>query len=136
MSIEKNASKILTFLYPKGTRNYCGGDEIAQQTNLDPDEINDAIEILESNGVVDLRKYLGTAPFRFGHAAITSHGRFAVERAQTEQVEQQPKTVEPRITRTLEPVGSPYGFLDEDWEYITEGREDSKKLKVVLGYQF
>lgn len=54
MSIENNASKILTFLYPKGTKTYCGGDEIAKGTNLEPDEINDAIEILESNGFVSV----------------------------------------------------------------------------------
>lgn len=132
MSIENNASQILSYLYPKGTKNYCAGDKIALNTGLSPDEINEAIEILENNGYVELRKYLGTAPFRFGHASITAHGRFAVERAQSERQAR----IERAIKRIPDPVGSPFGFRDEDWEYITEERENSTKLKVVFGYQF
>ncbi|RII25322.1 MAG: hypothetical protein CXR31_14080 [Geobacter sp.] len=134
MSIENNASKILTFLYTKGTRGFCDGDEVATETGLSPSDINDAIEILESNGYVELLKFLGTAPYRFGQAAITSHGRFAVEQAQS--LSDQKTEIQPALKRTPDPIGSPYGFLDEDWEYITEERENSSKLKVVFGYQF
>jgi len=134
MSIENDASLILTCLYPHGTNEYFDGNEVAKETSLSPAQINDAIEILESNGYVQLRKWMRTTPYRFGNVSITSHGRYAVEKAKKEP-EQVPETT-PAIRRNLEPVGSPYGFLDEDWEYITEERDSSEKLKVVFGYQF
>lgn len=134
MSIEKNASIILNFLNPKGTGNNCSGDDVSSGTKLTPEQINDAVEVLESNGYVDLLKVLGTAPYRFGYVAITPHGRFALERALADE-KSSSETVT-TISRAPEPIGSPYGFQDGDWEYITGERDNTGKLKVVLGYQF
>ena len=34
------------------------------------------------------------------------------------------------------PIGSPYGFSDEDWEHIAQLKSKTAELRVVLGYQF
>jgi hypothetical protein len=34
------------------------------------------------------------------------------------------------------PIGSPYGFTDEDWEAVAERKVKSDKLYAVLGHQF
>lgn len=55
------------------------GKQIQETTNLSPAEINDAIEILESAGYLKLLKFLGTSPFLFGLATITSNGKNAYQ---------------------------------------------------------
>ena len=87
MSIQSNSTKILHFLNSKGTGSYCSGQEIKSKTGLSPDDINDAIEILESYGHVELIKVMGTAPYRFGEAAITAHGRLELEQREQSQKE-------------------------------------------------
>ncbi|UCF06067.1 MAG: hypothetical protein JSV33_03280 [bacterium] len=39
-------------------------------------------------------------------------------------------------TRPPAPVGSPYGFTDEDWEFVAERKARSDRLFSVLGHQF
>jgi hypothetical protein len=34
------------------------------------------------------------------------------------------------------PIGSPYGFLDEDWEAVSEKKHQSQVLYTVFGHQF
>ena len=85
MSIQNNSTKILHFLNSKGTGYYCRGQEIESNTGLTPDEINDAIKILESNGYVELSKVLGGTPYRFFEAAVTVYGKLELEERQNNQ---------------------------------------------------
>jgi DNA-binding MarR family transcriptional regulator len=54
-----------------GTNPQVGGDEIRKATQLTPQEINDAVDELEGNGLVRTMKWLGTSPFDFGVAMPT-----------------------------------------------------------------
>jgi DNA-binding MarR family transcriptional regulator len=54
-----------------GTNPQVGGDEIRTATQLTPQEINDAVDELEGNGLVRTVKWLGTSPFDFGVAMPT-----------------------------------------------------------------
>jgi TIR domain len=54
-----------------GTTPQVGGDEIRKATQLTPQEINDAMDELESNGLVRTLKWSGTSPFDFGVAMPT-----------------------------------------------------------------
>lgn len=36
----------------------------------------------------------------------------------------------------LHRAGSPFGFTEQDWEYVRSQRQRTDELKVVLGYQF
>ncbi|MEM6334608.1 MAG: toll/interleukin-1 receptor domain-containing protein [Planctomycetota bacterium] len=47
------------------------GQELADSTHLKPIEVSDAVEELESFGLVRLMKWLGTSPFSFGAARPT-----------------------------------------------------------------
>jgi len=48
-----------------------GGEAIQQSLGLSPEHINDAAEELESRGLAKVHRYLGTAPFTFGHLEPT-----------------------------------------------------------------
>lgn len=54
-----------------GTNPQVGGDEIQKATQLTPEEINDALDELEGNGLVRTIKWMGTSPFAFGVAVPT-----------------------------------------------------------------
>jgi hypothetical protein len=44
---------------------------LAEKSKLTPQELNDAIDELEENGLIELINYLGTAPFNFGEVVPT-----------------------------------------------------------------
>ncbi len=55
-----------------GSMPQVGGNEIQQLTKLTPQEINDAVDELEVNGLAKTIKWLGTAPYDFGVVMLTS----------------------------------------------------------------
>ena len=111
------------------------GKHIQELTELTPEEINDAISILIDAGYVEWLQYLGTAPFDFGTAWITPRGKLEYERAKKEY-EKNSTDKKTLIYDPMTPVGSPYGFTDEDWEIVSDRKSHSETLKVVFGYQF
>jgi len=50
----------------------------------------------------------------------------------------QPRSSTPAAVPLLPPapIGSPYGFTDEDWETVSQRRGQSGRLFAVLGHQF
>lgn len=46
---------------------------------MDPDRINDAVKVLEQNGYVEVRRSLGTTPYRFSGVQLTPAGRLEYE---------------------------------------------------------
>lgn len=57
--------------------NYWQGYQ--DKTGLSPADINDAVEIAENRGYVQVIRFLGTAPFNFGQVTITAEGRLYLE---------------------------------------------------------
>lgn len=49
------------------------------RTDIIPADINDAIEIAENRGFVEVLKALGTSPFTFQSVTITAEGRLWLE---------------------------------------------------------
>ena len=75
--------RVLEFLASQ-ERNEIGqawttGKEIQDGTEIIPADINDAIEIAENRGLVEVLKTLGTAPFKFHSVSITGEGRLWLE---------------------------------------------------------
>ena len=149
MTLQETATKLLLLLDKmRATRPdqpEVEGWALQEMTGLPPHEINDAIALLESSGYTEWRRYLGTAPYTFGHVWITPVGRYEAERASsvladplavaTNQVE--PKaSARGQVSLPPTPIGSPYGFHDEDWEVIADRKARPDQLTVVLGYQF
>ena len=110
------------------------GPELQELTELTPTEINDAATILEESGYVELFRYLGTSPFDFGEISLLPRGKYEYERVAEKKAVSQ--TTEAEIFRPPVPVGSPYGFNDEDWEIVAEAKGRPGQLRVVFGFQF
>jgi hypothetical protein len=111
------------------------GRRLQEELGISPERINDAVSLLEINGYADVMKFLGTAPFDFGLISATPLGRLEYQRAVLASDEAAPDQQAP-LPRSPVPVGSPYGFNEEDWEYVEQERGRRQVLKVVLGYQF
>lgn len=125
------------------SRGEVDGSTLAQITKLSPTDLNDAITLLQRSGFVEWRQYIGTAPYEFGHAWITPVGRYEAER--TSAVVEEPLNLKSnapdappksQIVLPPTPIGSPFGFKDEDWEFIAQQKNRAEQMSVVLGYQF
>ena len=140
--IEKNAFIVLRALLDTKAigGNYINGYKLQRTTSLSPEDINDAVTLLEQSGLVEWRRYLGTAPFVFGHVKITPRGKYEYEKSvdRAEQPERPKKPEQPmkKAFVLLSPVGSPYGFTDGDYEHIERIRSIPNRLNVVFGLQW
>ena len=130
--IEENAYAILKYLASTPRDQTAKAADIAISTGLSPDDVNDAVRLLVEADPTEWRQVMGTAPFDFGEAEITSRGRYELERIEENPAAETQRTVATPLT----PVGSPYGFQDEDWETVTARKSDSSELNVVLGMKF
>lgn len=138
-TVEENAAIVLETLYTESLKTSSqfeiDGKRIQALTNLTPQEINDAVSILIDATYVEWLQEMGTNPYDFSCAWITPRGKLEHERAKKE-FEQSSSTTKPKIYEPLTPVGSPYGFKEEDWETVTEKKSRANVLSVVFGYQF
>lgn len=140
-SIEEDASQILGYLAEQrdmeGNPQDIAGSRIKDATGLSPPEINDAVTILVESGLAEWHQTLGTTPYHFSGVSITPRGRFELERNRAVDQDGSGATV-PDKTTVLppSPIGSPYGFRDEDWEAVAEAKSNTHQLRVVMGYQF
>ena len=118
--------------------------DLAQNLGLDPDRLNDAVDLLEENRLVEAARYLGTHPFAFHDVEATSRGRAQAQRLRnafpTKPVATPPETsllsITSRLPTSPVPVGSPFGFTDIDWEALARARDARTSLIVVLGHQW
>ena len=137
-TIEENANIILRALTGQGRdeigRAMLTGNDLTHITDLLPAQINDAVTILVEAGLAEWRQALGTSPYIFREIGITPRGRYEIERNELKETEADARIS--TISRPPSPVGSPFGFQDQDWETVAERKSQSKNLYVVLGYQF
>lgn len=137
-SIQENATIILSTLATQTSdssgRIEIRGPKLQELTKRTPAEINDAVTILEESGYVELFCHIGTAPFVFGRVILLPRGKYEYERITEKKAVSQ--TTEAEIFRPPVPVGSPYGFNDEDWETVAEVKGKPGQLHVVFGFQF
>ncbi len=141
--IEADAQRVLALLVGIGQiTKWLSGQEISDETGLEPPRINDAVSLLEFNGFAETMRTMGTAPFEFSEVWATALGKREAQRATLRQKlspEDAPTDDAPdmaALSRFPAPVGSPYGFTEEDWEYVESERARISVLKVVVGYQF
>jgi len=99
-----------------------------------PDQLSDAVSVLESSGYVRVQRSLNNAPFDFRDVMLTPGGRAEWERARTEARSAQ-TSPDAAVRPSPQPVGSPFGFTDLDWEWIGQQRQ-AATLKVCFGHQF
>lgn len=146
-TLEQTATKILTLLAKirssPDVPDKVDGETLSKITGLSVNDINDSFWLLKNSGYVDSVQYLETQDYDFTEIWITSLGRYEAERvagmlADPIKIETREKslTQETRISLPPAPVGSPYGFTDEDWEFISRQKSNESQLIVVMGYQF
>jgi len=120
---------------------YLDGKELEEYANLAVDDINDAVEYLDERSLLDRRNALGTYPFNFLEVTLNSKGRYLYhELAEKQEVVQKVSPLSPTSTVAgslpFFPMGSPFGFIDLDWEYVFKKIREREKLFVVMGFQF
>lgn len=149
MSLQKNATDILLLLAKFRDRSDSQGEidgiSLADLTNLPPREINDAVALLENSGYVEWVQTISSAPFNFYQVWLTPIGRYEAERiggifGNVIELSKRQLRDDTSGGRNLNlppaPIGSPYGFNEEDWEVIAQRKGRPDVLTVVLGYQF
>jgi hypothetical protein len=147
--VEKIATEILKLLdqvrRQEDVDNKVDGRFFQQILDLSVPDINDAFWLLKDAGFVDSIQYLETADFDFTQVWITPLGRYEAERLSGFEADPiklgvratpQPSPSTPSVSLPPTPIGSPYGFKDEDWELIAAQRSHGDRLYVVMGYQF
>ncbi len=138
-TVEENAARVLEELYRAafGSSNnpQLDGKSLQELTKLTPQEINDAVSILLDATYVEWDQEFGTAPYDFSCVWITPRGKIEYEQAEKEY-QQGLSTAKTMIYEPAVPVGSPYGFKDEDWEIVADKKSRGNTLSVVFGYQF
>ncbi len=102
-------------------------------TGLNPNELNDAVELLVKYGYLEWLRTMGTAPYHFRDVALTAEGRYEYERTSSKSV-QTDRQEEMRYPPV--PIGSPYGFTDQDWEMVVETKSDTSKVNIIFGCAF
>lgn len=145
--IDRDARAILALLAKRPRDQFVPAKEIADEAKLTPDRVNDAVALLVDSGYAEWIQVMGTAPFDFGDAYITSRGRYEHQRRSAMESKVKPQPAVPpggatsaanQTTPSLPPtpVGSPYGFTDEDWETVSRHKARADRLYVVFGHQF
>ncbi len=83
LSIKENMKKVLeTLSKVKRTGEgeaWIGAEKLSKDTGLKPMDLNDAVELLVRNGDAKWKQCMGTAPYKFHSATITSAGRLSLE---------------------------------------------------------
>lgn len=112
--------------------------ELEEITSMDKSRLQEALKILAEGGAIEAWWKVGDNDY-YDEVSLKPWGHREVERIETEKKrpEQQANS---RASHTLvpfrQPVGSPYGFTEEDWEAVIKDREDTSRLIVVFGYKW
>lgn len=135
MTIAEDIRSVLQALSQLKQTEFASGSQLSERSGILPEQINDAVRLLEDNEYVYVVRTIGDAPYDFSRAQITAGGRFELERATAEANEGRVDASHGPGRSTLRPVGSPFGFIAEDWAFI-EREKQSQRLIVVFGHQF
>jgi hypothetical protein len=143
--IDQDAYALLDALSSEPRDSYVSGGRLAEKTGLQPERINDAMSMLVDAGLAEWLQVFGTGPYDFGEAVITARGRYEHQRAAVaakaaptlpSQAGEVAAVVAASAIHPPSPVGSPYGFEDQDWEIVAERKGRNDQLRVVFGFQF
>lgn len=110
-------------------------EAVARLTNLTPQRINTAAHFLKDQGLLKMNTSLGTHPYNFLGISLTPQG---LNLYQKQSENGSTVSTEPTQTNTnrINPIGSPYGFTDRDWEFIERKRTEYRTIRIAFGHQF
>ena len=158
LEIEKTQNLILKYLHDLSVKNgkveYISAQDIQKNLGLEPLKVNQAVELLKSKGLVEWMRFMGNAPFTFGFVELTSRGEYEFQRKQSiievatltghEDAKMSSMTTGQLIQELSNlslgkppiPIGSPYGFSEQDWETVSLIKAKKDMLYVVFGCKF
>ena len=135
MTIQQDVASILKKLAEFERDRQVHNSDLAEATGMEPGRINDAVQILEDSGYVQVVRSIGNAPFDFNNLWIIPAGRHELERAEAAAATTEQAGNGPLVRPSPWPAGSPFGFLDQDWEFISR-EQKSERFIVVFGHPF
>jgi transcription initiation factor IIE alpha subunit len=77
--IDVGTKKVLITLNKANRKTWVDNTELEQATELSLEDLNDAVELLESKGLVKCLQSLDTAPYKFKSAKLTALGRSTIK---------------------------------------------------------
>ena len=131
--IEQNAVRILKTLVESKQEQFNLPWFTQNFSDLAPQDVNDAIDYLGDLGAIQVHRTLGTAPYRFAFIFVSSRGRFIYHETFSKK---EVVTAKALPEKPLNPIGSPYGFTETDWEEVALHKRKQDVLYVVLGMKF
>ena len=132
--IEWNALQLLERMVQED-RHHFENTELQNRSHLSPVEINDAVGYLEEIGAVEVTRVPGTGPFEFDSVVVESRGRYLCHEMRAQKRKHKEELISLPY-RPINPIGSPDGFTEEDWEAVSLQKENDRILYVVLCMQF
>jgi hypothetical protein len=92
MGLKDDAERLLRYMNEKQDphgrgRGIFEGPPLMGALHMKPQDVNDAVDLLEENGYVETGRYLGTTPFVFRDVQLTPQGRLEAERLEAEELE-------------------------------------------------
>lgn len=132
--IKKNAYIILEQII-KNEYNQINNVDLEKITKLNPTDLSDAVDYLTSIRAIETIRTLGSAPFSFTAVFIKSRGKYLYHEHLTENSKSENDNLA-STKRVHYPIGSPFGFTENDWKEVGLKKEEKKTLFVVLGKQF
>ncbi len=75
-------TKVLQALYKEERKAWVKNKQLEKDTGLSPDDLNDAVELLQSKFLVEWLKSSSTAPFKFDFVQLTALGRIRLKKGQ------------------------------------------------------
>lgn len=133
--IEDNAIKLLSLMIESGNKQF-QNEWLRDKSGLSPKDINIAVDYLGDIGAIEIHRAFGDAPFNFGIVVLKSRGNYiyheykSVE-SETQLDKKQDATM--LLSRPVNPIGSPYGFTEQDWIEVALRKRDISSLYVVVG---
>src|SRR5437867_12682985 len=125
--IEQAAHTVLTVVVESGL-DMATNLQLQGMTGLEPAQLNDAVDYLDTLGAVWPGRTFGNAPFNFGWVRPTSRGKYLyheITKNRNEMEEHQAVSRGILPSRPVHPVGSPYGFTETDWTQVVLQKQDA-----------
>lgn len=136
--IERNAFNILNLMV-EANKDEFNKNDLEKLLGLSLLEITDALAYLESIGAIKGLKFQGQDRIEYIAVNLLSRGRYLYHEIKAKEEAKRNEGQIPNVSlpaRPLNPIGSPYGFTEYDWETVALKKEDEKTLDVVVGLQF
>ena len=138
--ITVNAYHLLEIMVKNGGKRYPNksfhNKELQTKSELEHIDFIDALSYLENLGAVSTQTIFGIGYLGIFEIFLYPKGRFLLAEYQVARENSNISSAHGISFAPFNPVGSPYGFTEEDWQIVARRKQDADTLYVVVGMQF